>query len=82
MSKTAYRISDLPVGKTKAYEEIRSGRLRALKCGRRTIILPEDYERWLKSLPTITASRGDIVTGRKAGTGAAPRTSNMRDHES
>jgi hypothetical protein len=28
MTKTAYHISDLPVGKTKAYQEIREGRLR------------------------------------------------------
>ena len=53
MSKTAYRISDLPVGRTKAYEEIRDGRLRAVKCGKLTLILAEDYERWLKSLPQV-----------------------------
>jgi excisionase family DNA binding protein len=53
MTKTAYRISDLPIGKTKAYEEIREGRLRAVKCGKLTLILPEDYDRWLKSLPAI-----------------------------
>jgi excisionase family DNA binding protein len=55
MIKTAYRISDLPVGKTKAYEEIREGRLRAVKCGKLTLILPEDYDRWLKSLPPVIA---------------------------
>ena len=53
MNKTAYRISDLPIGKTKAYEEIRDGRLRAVKCGKLTLILPEDYDRWLKSLPPV-----------------------------
>jgi len=53
MPKSAYRISDLPIGKTKAYQEIQNGRLRAVKCGKLTLILPEDYERWLKSLPTI-----------------------------
>lgn len=52
MTKTAYRISDLPIGKTKAYEEIREGRLRAVKCGRLTA---EDYVHWLKSLPTIAS---------------------------
>jgi hypothetical protein len=53
MSKTALRISDLPIGKTKAYEEIRAGRLRAVKCGKLTLILAADYERWLASLPSI-----------------------------
>ena len=55
MYKTPYRISELPVGKTKAYEEIREGRLRAVKCGKLTLILPEDYDRWLKSLPSVVA---------------------------
>jgi excisionase family DNA binding protein len=55
MNKTAYRISDLPIGKTKAYEEIRAGRLRAVKCGKLTLILPEDFNRWLKSLPAFVA---------------------------
>ena len=57
MSKTAYRISDLPVGKTKAYQEIRAGRLRAVKCGKLTLILPDDFERWLKSLPQVPAKQ-------------------------
>jgi len=51
MSKTAYRISDLPIGKTKAYEEIRAGRLRTVKCGRATLILADDFDSWLKALP-------------------------------
>jgi hypothetical protein len=48
---SGYRISDLPIGKTKAYEEIRAGRLRAVKCGRATIITHDAYEAWLNSLP-------------------------------
>lgn len=55
MNKTAYRISDLPIGKTKAYEEIHEGKLRAVKCGKLTLILPEDFERWLNSLPPVAA---------------------------
>ena len=55
MNKTAYRISDLPIGKTKAYEEIRAGRLRVVKCGKLTLILPDDFDRWLKSLSQVTA---------------------------
>jgi excisionase family DNA binding protein len=55
MPKTIYRIPDLPVGRTKAYQEINEGRLRAVKCGKRTLILPDDYEQWLKSLPPVVA---------------------------
>jgi excisionase family DNA binding protein len=39
------------VGRTKVFEEIRSGRLVARKVGRRTIVMAEDLETWLKSLP-------------------------------
>lgn len=38
------------VGRSKAYEEIRSGRLTAVKVGRRTLIKADDAERWLASL--------------------------------
>ena len=39
------------VGHTMAYEEIGSGRLEALKSGRRTLITEEAAQRWLRSLP-------------------------------
>jgi hypothetical protein len=51
--RAPYRIHQLPMGKTKAYQEIRAKRLRAVKCGKLTLILPEDYDRYLKSLPPI-----------------------------
>lgn len=35
------------------YEEISAGRLRAIKRGRRTIILADDLESWLRSFPAI-----------------------------
>jgi len=38
-------------GRTKAYEEIASGRLKAIKLGSKTLIRREDAEAWLKSLP-------------------------------
>jgi excisionase family DNA binding protein len=62
-----YRIPDLPVGKTKAYEEIRDGRLRAVKCGKLTLILPEDFDRWLKLLPpaTVKPSKQSLNEGRR-----------------
>jgi hypothetical protein len=43
------------VGRTRAYEEIRLGRLRVRKCGKRTIITADDAELWLGSLPSVPA---------------------------
>jgi hypothetical protein len=37
----------------KAYEEIRTGRLRARKLGRRTIIGSADAAQWFKGLPAL-----------------------------
>lgn len=63
MNSHPYRISELPIGKTKTYQEIQSGRLRAVKCGKVTLILPEDYDRWLQSLTPVVSKvsldRGD-----------------------
>ncbi len=41
------------IGKTALYAEISSGNLRAIKRGRRTLILDEDLRRWLGNLPTV-----------------------------
>jgi hypothetical protein len=41
------------IGRTKAYEELNSGRLRGRKSGRRTIIAEDDAEDWLRNLPVI-----------------------------
>ncbi|MET3968070.1 helix-turn-helix domain-containing protein [Bradyrhizobium sp. S3.9.1] len=45
------------VGRTKAYEELKSGRLRGRKIGRRTIIIEDDAEDWLRRLPAMEAAR-------------------------
>ena len=44
------------VGKTTAYEEINSGRLRAVKAGRRTLIPEQSAADWLRSLEPVTAA--------------------------
>lgn len=38
------------LGHTKFYEELNSGRLKARKCGRRTLIAKSDLETWLDGL--------------------------------
>jgi hypothetical protein len=54
-TKLALSIKDTSeatgLGPTKLWAEIREGRLRARKVGRRTVILPEDLRAWLESLP-------------------------------
>ncbi len=41
------------LGRTSIYELINTGQLAARKCGRRTLILDEDLQRCLQSLPMI-----------------------------
>jgi hypothetical protein len=41
------------LGHTKIYEEIGAGRLRAVKCGSRTLILAQDARMWERSLPAL-----------------------------
>jgi excisionase family DNA binding protein len=41
------------IGRTTAYAEIKEGRLRARKCGKRTVIADDDAEDWLQHLPVI-----------------------------
>ena len=41
------------IGRTTAYNEIRAGRLRPKKVGRRTLISIEEEARWLSSIPAF-----------------------------
>ena len=40
-------------GRTTAYQEIKLGRLRARKIGKRTVFTEDDAEEWLRSLPIL-----------------------------
>jgi hypothetical protein len=38
------------ISRTKAYAEVKAGRLRLVKCGRRTLIRVDEAERWRDAL--------------------------------
>ena len=52
------------LGRTKVYEEIKLGRLRARKVGRRTIVTQDDAETWLRHLPRMKTinDRHEVVS--------------------
>lgn len=59
------------IGRSKVYEEIKAGRLIAVKAGHRTLIREEDAEKWLRSLPI---KPGGIVTdGAVVATNVLPK---------
>ena len=53
--KFAYSINEVtergPFGRSTIFQEIKDGRLVARKVGRRTIILHNDFVKWLEDLP-------------------------------
>lgn len=55
--KLAYSINEfceaVSIGRNKTYIEIKEGRLKTVKIGRRTVIRREDAEAWLNSLEEV-----------------------------
>ena len=58
--RDAYSIPEFAqrngIGRSTVYEEIKSGRLRALKVGNRTIITDEHGAEWRAALPELKTS--------------------------
>jgi excisionase family DNA binding protein len=59
--RRGYSVADLlrlyPVGKTKIYAEIKAGRLRPTKIGRRTMFTAEAVDDWLSTLQQTPAAK-------------------------
>ena len=59
-SRLAYRVEDFVavsgIGRTTIYAEIKAGRLKAKKVGKRTIITAEAGKAYLDSLPEMQAA--------------------------
>lgn len=59
LPRVALSVSDacasLSISRSKLYEELAAGRLRAVKAGHRTLIPLASAQAWLDSLPAIAA---------------------------
>jgi hypothetical protein len=47
-------LGEYGIGLTHFYKEVNEGRLRVRKVGRRTIVVRDDAESWLQSLPALS----------------------------
>ena len=57
------------LGRTTLYSEMKQGRLRAHKCGRRTLFRAADVEAWLGTLPEMSPrAAADNVSSSRAST--------------
>jgi hypothetical protein len=69
-AEIAYGVDDLPYGRTFVYQLIREGKLKAKKCGRRTIITPEAWREHVAALPE-PQSHGSLTQSNPARVGRA-----------
>ena len=55
-------LRDYSISRAKLYEEIKRGKIRARKIGRKTVIAREDAEAWLSASPVLdTAHRANAA---------------------
>lgn len=63
VEKAVYSLAELchltSLSRSCIYQEIRKGRLKAVKRGRRTLVLQVEVRRWLESLPAAVDSSSE-----------------------
>jgi hypothetical protein len=50
------------IGRTRFYQEVKTGRLRVRKVGRRTIVTADDAEDWLSRLPVLQEALSEAAS--------------------